>query len=212
MTTGFLNGSYFTGSTATGRSNTTSIYDTNYLDRKYNYQHTNECYENMDYAEDSVLDSKIRNILTFIENGKEDKAIEAYNKLIEEMGGQTRYAQLSQSEIKAMARQMIESQLEDGETLDNFIRENTANSFERGFEINWDGDKYQEEDVLREICDLDETTTTDGLKKAGGTACKVLAGAGAIAAGIAVGCLTPLGLIGGVVAGGAALALNIFRK
>ncbi len=216
MTVGFQNGSYMNGGvtasafTNSGTITAADLYDTDYLDNKYDYNDTKEGYE-IEYAgRDAALDSKISNICTYLENGREDKALSAYQELLAEISSQERYAQISQndSQLKAIAKQLIESHLDEGQTLEEYIRANTANSFERGFEINWDGDKYQEEDLLKEICDLDETTSTDGLKKAGGAACKVLGVVGAVAAGIL--CPGP-GWVG-LAVGAVGVLANIFRK
>ena len=211
-TYGTFSGSGIAGALSNGKLTASDLYNEDALDSRYDYQDAKEAHEIEYTGRDAALDSKISNICTYIEQGREDKAMAAYQELLDEISSQGRYEQIAENEtqLKALAREMIESNLEDGTSLEDFIKSNTANCFERGFEINWDGDQYQEEDLLKEMCDLDTTTSTDGLKKAGGTACKVLGGAGAVAAGIAVGSAVcaPIGIIVGL----GALALNIFRK
>ena len=216
MTVSFQNGSFLSGSassgtlTVNGGVSSSSLYNTDALDRRYDYQDTKEGYEIAYSGRDAALNTKISNDCTYLKEGKEDRAIEAYQALLDEISSQERYAVIAENEsqLKAIAKELIQSNLEDGQTLEDFIRENTANSFERGFEINWDGDKATQEDVLKEICDLDETTSTDGLKKAGGYICKGLGIAGAIAAGIL--CPGP-GWVG-LAVGAVGILANIIRK
>ena len=208
---GLLNSGSGTAGVLSGRGITAAdFYNEDALDSRYDYQDAKEAYEIEYSGRDAAIDSKIANLCTYIEQGREDKAMEAYQELLNEISSQGRYAQISENDthLRAVARQMIESNLEEGLSLEDFITENTANSFERGFEINWDGDQYQEEDLLKEMCDLDETTSTDGLKKAGGVACKVLGIAGAVVAGIL--CPGP-GWVG-LAVGAAGVLANIFRK
>lgn len=206
----FQNGSYlnngFSTSTTTpiGTNVYSSFYNTDYLEKKYEYNDAREGYEIGYAGRDAVIDTKIANLCTYIEAGKEDKAMKAYQELLAELSGQDRYSQVSENndQLKAMARQMIEAQI--GGSLEDFIKANTANSFQRGFEINWEGDEYQEEDLLKEMCDLDETGRFDGLEKAGGKACKVgLGTAGGAATGAAIGAIFGgIGAVPGAVIGG----------
>ena len=119
----FQNGSYFGGnSTATLNTSITSggipissFYNTEFLENKNEYMETRESYEIQHTALDSAIDSIVSNIISYIRNGQEDKAMEAYNKLLEQMSSQTRYSTIAQDEtqLRSVARQLIESQLEE---------------------------------------------------------------------------------------------------
>lgn len=220
MTTGisFQNGSY-TGGTATAGTFTTtggisvnSLYNTEYLDSKYDYADTKEGYEMTYVGRDAAIDTQISNVISQLAKGNEDKALSAYNKLIEEMSTQGRYENLEGTQLTAVARQLIESQL--GSSLEDYIVDNAANSFERGFEINWEGDSATESDLLMTMCDIDSTTSLDGVKKAGGVAAKVGLTGGAVAAGAAIGSMIPgLGTVCGAIVGGiVGGAITLFRK
>ncbi len=212
MTVSFQNGSFLGGSasagtyTVNGGVTAASLYNTDALDKRYDYQDTKEGYEIGYAGKDAALNTKISNVCTYLKQGKEDRAIEAYQALLDEISTQERYAVIAQNEsqLKAIAKELIQSNLEDGQTLEDYIRANTANNFQRGFEINWDGDKATEEDVLKTMCDLDETTRFEGLERAGGKVCKAGVGAaGGAAAGAAIGAIFGgIGAVPGAIVGG----------
>lgn len=213
MTVSFQNGSFLNGSatsgtlTLNGGVTASSLYNTEYLEKKYDYSDTKESYEIAYSGRDAAIEAKIAKVSSYLSSGKEDKALEAYNELLEEMGKQTRYSQLAEdgdnTQLKAIARQLIESEI--GGDLEEFIVENADNSFERGLNINWNGDKTQEEDLLLEMCDIDNTNRLSGLAKVGGGVCRVAAGIGAgAAAGAAIGAVGgPIGAVGGAIIGAA---------
>lgn len=167
MTTGisFQNGSYTSGTasasafTTSGGISVNSLYNTEYLDSKYNYADTKEGYE-MSYAgRDAVLDTQISNIITYLQNGQEDKAMAAYEKLINEMSTQTRYESIAESEgqLQAVARQLIEAEL--GSDLEEYIRENARDA--AGVEAQkirtlGNCDSTSQEDLLLAMCDIEE--------------------------------------------------------
>ncbi len=219
--TSFQNGSFMGGSatagtfTLNGGVTTSSLYNTDALDRRYEYTDTKEGYEIAYSGRDAAINSCIANVKSYIAQGREDKALEAYQELLTQMKSQTRYAQLvdetgDDSQLRAIARELINANMDDNQTLEEFIKTNTANKFERGFEINWDGDKATEEDLLNEMCNLDETGRFDTLEYLGGKACKMaLTTGGGAAIGAAIGAIGgPIGAgIGAVV--GAVVGLII---
>ena len=136
MTVSFQNGSFLSGS-ATASTNlqsggvtAASLYNTEYLDKKYDYTDTKESYEIAYSGRDSAIETKISNICSYLENGKEDKALSAYHELLEEMTSQTRYEQLvvdgDDTQLRAIARDLIESEL--GVDLEDYIRENSRDA------------------------------------------------------------------------------------
>lgn len=215
MTVSFQNGSFLGGSanagslTLSGGVTAASLYNQDYLDKKYSYTDTKESYEIAYSGRDAAIDTQISNIISQLEKGHEDKAMASYNKLISEMQAQGRYANLEGDQLTAIARQMIESKL--GGSLEEYIVATSANSFERGFEINWEGDQVTEADLLKTMCDIDDTSNLDGLKKAGGVVSKVAVTGGAVVAGVAIGTAVggPIGAVVGGLIGG---AISLFRK
>lgn len=168
MTIAFQNGS-FTGGNVTANTSLTSggvtsasLYNTDYLDQKYEYQDTRESYELAYSGRDAAIETKISNISTYLAEGKEDKALAAYNELLEEMNAQTRYAQLvgedgDDTQLRAVARQLIEAEL--GGSLEEFIRANAKdNAAVENQQIrSWGNcDSTSQEDLLKEMCNIDE--------------------------------------------------------
>ena len=167
MTTGisFQNGSYTSGTasastfTTSGGISVNSLYNTEYLDSKYDYADTKEGYE-MSYAgRDAVLDTQISNIIAYLGDGQEDKAMAAYEKLIEEMSTQTRYESIAESDgqLQAVARQLIEAEL--GSDLEEYIRTNSRDAAGvQAQQIRTLGncDSTSQEDLLLAMCDIEE--------------------------------------------------------
>ncbi|MGM9993134.1 MAG: hypothetical protein ACI37R_00190 [Candidatus Avigastranaerophilus sp.] len=170
MTTGisFQNGSYTSGTatasafTTSGGISVSSLYNTEYLDSKYDYADTKEGYEISYAGRDAAIESKISNISSYLTNGKEDKALAAYEELLSEMEGQTRYGQLvgedgDDTQLRAVARQLIEAEL--GADLEDIIRENTKTQagVEHQSVLTWGNcDTTSQEDLLAAMCDIDE--------------------------------------------------------
>lgn len=168
MTVAFQNGSFLSGSagigtmTQSGGVSVGSLYNEEYLDKKYGYTDTKESYEIAYSGRDAAINTKISNIASYLANGEEDKAMAAYEKLLSEMEAQTRYGQLvseegDDSQLRAVARQLIESEI--GGDLEEFIRENSRNA--AGVEaqkIRTAGncDSTSQEDLLLAMCDIEE--------------------------------------------------------
>ncbi len=168
MTVSFQNGSFLGGSasasslTTSGTITAASLYNTEYLDKKYDYTDTRESYEIAYSGRDAAIESKISNICSYLANGKEDKAMAAYEELLAEMNSQTRYAQLvsengDDTQLRAIARQLIESEL--GGDLEEFIRENARDQAGVDHQkiLTWGNcDSTSQEDLLAAMCDIDE--------------------------------------------------------
>ena len=168
MTVSFQNGSFLGGSATTSSLTTSggvtaaSLYNTDYLDNKYNYTDTKESYEIAYSGRDAAIETKISNIGSYLANGKEDKALAAYEELLEEMSSQTRYAQLvgengDDSQLKAIARQLIEAEI--GGDLEEFIRTNAKDQAGVDHQkiLTWGNcDSTSQEDLLAAMCDIDE--------------------------------------------------------
>ncbi len=182
MTVSFQNGSYFNGSasastgTKSGGITASSLYNTDYLDRKYDYTDSKESYEIAYSGRDAAIESEISNILSYISAGKEDKALESYEALLNEMSSQTRYEQLlgengDDTQLRAVAKDLIEQELGQDEsgngiTLEEFISENTKTNKQVEAQQIYRGksrcDSTSQEDLLNEMCnmDMDETHLT----------------------------------------------------
>lgn len=168
MTTGisFQNGSFLNGtasmntSSVFGGSSVSSFYNEDFLNTKYEYQHTREGYEIQESAYDASLDMYISNIISYIESGQEDKAMAAYNELLTQMSSQSRYSQITgdSAQLQAIAKQLIEMNLED-ETLEELIRDNTRDAVDVEKQKCYRGkncDSTTQEQLLKAMCGLDE--------------------------------------------------------
>ena len=168
MTVSFQNGSFFGGTAAastytqSGGITAASLYDTEYLDNKYEYNDTKESYEIAYSGRDAAIETKISNICSYLANGKEDKAMAAYDELLAEMTSQTRYGQLvgedgDDTQLRSVARQLIESEL--GGSLEEYIRANSRTNaqVENQKVLTWGNcDSTSQEDLLAAMCDIDE--------------------------------------------------------
>ncbi len=201
----FQNPNYFSGTgssslalTTGGQITSASLFDEKFLDRKDGYNQRREAYNVAKAGRDAAINKKISNLISYIENGKEGKAMKEYGKLLEEMSKQDRYAQLTNgdddTQLRAVARQLIESNADVD--LEELIKDNLDTSFERGFKVSFEDKTYTQEDVLKEMCDLDETNKITGLKRVAGNVCRIgaCAATGAVVGG-------PVGAIAGAVIG-----------
>ena len=164
----FQNGSFLGGSataaslTTSGIVTASSLYNTEYLDKKYDYNDTKESYEIAYSGRDAAIETKISNICSYLANGQEDKALAAYEELLNEMTSQTRYEQLidengEDTQLRSIARQLIETEL--GGDLEDFIRENSRDAV--GVEkqkLLWGDncDSTTQEDLLEAMCNIEE--------------------------------------------------------
>lgn len=181
MTTSFLNGSvYGVGSTSVGNYYTSEVsasswFDTEYLDKKSQYQQQQEAIAIGESARDGVMDTQISNFTNYMESGREDEAMEAYQALIEEMKQQTRYAGLSEAELQSIAREIIEIELSNaaGQNVDlvDYIREHAADATEQHKQktLYCDDkvDSVTEEQLLNAICGMNEEEYVSGGAKVG---------------------------------------------
>ena len=153
--------------TTSGGITAADLYDEEYLENKYSYKETQESYEIAYEGQDAVIETYISNILSYISNGEEDKAMEAYEELLDAMSDQTRYAQLisddgDDTQLRAIARELIEADL--GSDLEEYITDNTKNGAAvKAQKIRTAGncDSTSTEDLLNAMCNMDEEEGTN---------------------------------------------------
>ncbi len=170
MTVAFQNGSFLNGGASSstnlikGGVSVSSLYNTEYLDNKYNYADTKDSYEIALAGRDSAINADIANFTTYLENGEEDKALAAYQSLLEEMSSQERYSQLvsesgDDSQLRAIARTMIEESIGDDTSLEDYISKYARKqSSVENQQMLWGSskcDSTSREDLLNEVCNLD---------------------------------------------------------
>lgn len=166
--TSFQNGSFLNGTagasalTTSGGVSISSFLNTEYLENRDRYNQTNEGIEIAATGRDAAIESKISKICSYLSNGQEDKAMAAYEELLQEMNGQTRYSNLvsdsgDDTQLRSVARQLIEGEL--GGDLEEYIRENTRDA--AGVEAQkirtlGNCDSTSQEDLLLAMCDIEE--------------------------------------------------------
>ena len=156
----YSGGAYGLGINSYGYTgDTTSI-----LESRYNTLQTSQSYELGQMGEDSIITSKINNFVSYLENGQEDRALEAYQELLEQMKQQTKFQQLvsengDDAQLRAVNREFIESEI--GVDLEDLIREYSRDAKGVEYQQKMFGkdkvDSVSQEDLLAEICDLKET-------------------------------------------------------
>ncbi len=163
---GLLNSGSGTAGVLAGRGiNAADFYNEDALESRYDYQDSKEGHE-IEYAgRDAAIETNIANVINYISSGREDEALEAYQDLLDEMMSQTRYAYLvgedgNDVQLRAVAKQLIESELEDGQKLEDFINDNTVTasgrSWQKTFFNNSKIDEATSEDLLNLMCNQKE--------------------------------------------------------
>lgn len=168
MTTGvsFQNASYLGGGvnasvfTSSGSLPVSIFYNTEQTDQKYAWQDNEESHKIQRTARDASVDSKVSKIISHLKQGHEDKALAAYNELLEVMASQDIYSLISQNdtELRAVARETIEKKL-DGESLEDLIRNNTrrrSQVISQNIQAYGNCDQTSQEELLKALCDIDE--------------------------------------------------------
>ena len=164
----FQSPNYFSGVGSTSLSLTnggtitaSSLFDEKYLEQRDGYNQKKESFQIATSGRDAAIKTKISNIVSYLENGKEDKALKAYNELLDVMSKQSRYSQLvsedDNTQLKAVARTLIESSA--GTDLEQLIRENTRDNadVENQKIRTWGNcDSTSQEELLLAMCDIDE--------------------------------------------------------
>ncbi|MCD7880014.1 MAG: hypothetical protein LUG16_08805 [Candidatus Gastranaerophilales bacterium] len=179
-TTTFQNASYFSGAatastlTQAGGINYSDFYNTEGLENKYEYNNTKESYETKDTAQDEAIATGVTNLLYQLETGYEDKAMESYNNLISLLKEQTQYSTLSDSELQAVAKSLLNSQLQentDGKytNIQDYIVDYAADADENYMQkVLWKNSKVDsttEGDLLKTICGIDTDETVSAWTK-----------------------------------------------
>ena len=201
----YQNPNYFSGAgigsvslSSGGTISSASLFDEKYLEKRNGYDQKRDSYGIAKAGRDAAINKNISNLVSYIENGKEGKAMKEYTKLLEEMAKQERYAQLIQgdddTQLRAVAKELIENNA--NVDLEELIKENTDASFARGFKLNFEHNAYTQEEILKELCDLDETNKLTGVKRVTGNLCRIgaCAAAGFVIGGGPVGAVIGAGI------------------
>lgn len=141
----------------------TNLFNTKSLAGLNEYNQTIKGYNISNQANDLAVETEIQNICSYIANGKEDNALDAYEELLNEMSTYSIYATLIDSETgdDTKLRSYLRSKFEDelGSDLEDYIRDNTRNSVEVEKQKCYRGefcDSTTTEDLLKAICNVQE--------------------------------------------------------
>lgn len=163
---------------------------TQILQNQYDYNNTYNSYNNKYNSEQLSVQDQCAAIATVISNGQEDEVLSEFNELVATIQSQPQYAQCSEQELKAIARNLFQSVT--GVSLTDAVNANCSSSFKTGLNMlnPFDKDTTSKEDLISEI---------SGTKKKEGaeiaeTAGKVTAvAAPAVGAGIGFAVGGPIG-------------------
>lgn len=177
MTVSFSNGTFQNGgldtsimnlsgvSTANYGALCSSIWNTENLANRFNYTETQEAYNIQGTNQDDVLLNTGRAIGSYLQQGQEDNAMEAFNDLIETMKTQTRYTTIKDNELalQTEARKIIEQSLADENgtpDLELIIRDcaRDAKGVEYQQKIYGEDkvDSVTQEQLLKAMCNINE--------------------------------------------------------
>ncbi len=139
-----------------------TAYTPEYQQQLYDNQVYGNSLFNYDQSQSSALEQKVKNFVSYIEDGEEDYAAQAYNELLQELNKNNNFQNQVRSDgddaqLRASANAAIAKYLEtrDGKTVDveDWLEDNTADAHERHRQLaaGW-----------RQS--VDETTTEDLIK------------------------------------------------
>ena len=186
-----------------------SIYGCKSIERWDTLEQTRDSYRESKFGRDAVIDSKIKNLISAIEDGSEKMTMKAYKSLLNEMKKQQRYAQLTDgnddAQLRAVARRLIESKSD--KDLEDLIRENMDDAFVKNLKPDIAGTSYCQEDILKEICDIDSREKVTMAKRWLGGGLKYAIPTVAVAA--LCGFSVPVVALAGIVACGIGAGLSV---
>lgn len=206
--TGSIYGSYYGTDVDTVKEN---------LENNYEISSTYQAYTNKQNAQTLDWQTLCSNISSLLQQGRTDAAMEEYDKLINSMTNAGQYEGYSESQIKALARQIYAGSM--GSDLLNDIDVNVSGSFVQGFKegIPVIGTLFAQgnskDDAIAKVTGIEKSAGASAAKAAGAITSGAGTGAvvGAVAAA-ALGISGPFALVGAAVGGALAIGKLIFDK
>ncbi len=200
-----------TGATNTYNGVSSNIWNnsTQNLQYQYGYNNTYNAYNNKYASQQLTIQDQCTSIATVLSNGQEDEVLSEFNELVSTLRSQEQYAQCSDQELRAMAKNIFQNMT--GISLTDAINQNCSSSFTTGLKnvLNPFGDdSVSKEDLLAEINGTKKKKGADASKVVG----EVAGIAGCAAGGAGVGFLVagPVGAAVGGVIGGAVGLIKAF--
>jgi hypothetical protein len=129
------------------------------------YSQTKQGISTANAAMESAFESDVDSLISYIADGHEDNAMEKFEEMMEywtNSENSTLYSNLNEKEMKALISAKVEEQTENGESLEELIREYSASGSDTVNTkiLNWGrGDDCSREDLLESMCDVKEEKT-----------------------------------------------------
>lgn len=179
--TSLFSSSALSGSTYGSSFSSRYMYSIEMKERQHEAALWDEKTNLFDSNEEDMLDENMDKFLKYIKEGKEDKAMKVYEKLIAEMKTQARFADYlrvgsdgkeDDSKVRVEAKKRIEARLaeqtgNDDIDLETYIKKYTADTTEKHRQAdryafsNVKIDYYTTEDLLEQVCGEEEVDRTD---------------------------------------------------
>lgn len=146
-------------------SSTGVVLSTKSLKSVNDYSQTKQGISTANAAMESAFESDVDSLISYIVDGHEDNAMAKFEEMMEywtSNENSTLYSNLNEKEMKALISAKVEEQTENGESLEELIREYAASGSDTvNIKIlNWGrGDDCSREDLLESMCDVKEEKT-----------------------------------------------------
>lgn len=144
-------------------SSTGVVLSTKSLKSVNDYSQTKQGISTANAAMESAFEDDIDVLVGYILDHREDNALEKYEEMMEywtNSENSTLYSNLNEKEMKTLIKTKVENQSENGESLEELIRDNTSTasgkSWRKTFCNNYKIDKATQEDLLEKMCDIKE--------------------------------------------------------
>ena len=179
--TSLFSSSALSGSTYGSSFSSRYMYSIEMKERQHEAALWDEKTNLFDSNEEDMLEENLDKFLKYIKEGKEDKAMKVYEKLIAEMKTQDRFSEylrvgsdgkIDDSKVKVEAKKRLEARLAESTgdediTLEDYIKKYTADVTERHRQKDRFAlsdvkiDYYTTEDLLEQVCDEVDVDRTD---------------------------------------------------
>ncbi len=141
-------------------SSTGVVLSTKSLKSVNDYSQTKQGISTANAAMESAFESDVDSLVGYILDHREDDAMEKYEEMMEYWTNSENsilYSNLNEKEMKELIRAKVEEQSENGESLEELIRENTMSggSWLRKLHLKiFEKDSVSKEDLLEEMCGI----------------------------------------------------------
>ncbi|MBQ3642514.1 hypothetical protein II906_11410 [bacterium] len=143
-----------------GYSNCSGLFSIDAINQLHDYNQTKKGINIQDGTTTAYLQQSLDSIRSYIEDGHEDTALEAYQELMETMSENTLYASLSDADKQTYIRQVFQEQ--NGYSLEDCINDNASDRAGTTYKkiLFWgNADSTSKEDLLESMCNIKSEKT-----------------------------------------------------